>query len=193
MIRRLIAMAVAAGVGAVLMRQLRKQAEKHQQPLPAPKNPIPITSTSNGIPPSHALTTHFSGRVERWIGADRLEIRRDHDGKLIYLRLWAIAAPQGNQPYAREALTFARQFVGDQAVRVELHDSEPADDRILGWLLVGSKSLNLALVEQGLAWWYRDMAADAREIEMAELRARLSSTGLWQDGDPVEPWNWTES
>lgn len=58
-----------------------------------------------------------------------------------------------------------------------------------------SVDVGLALVQQGLAWWYRaysheQTAAQRVRYERAETRARNQGVGLWQDPDPTPPWDY---
>jgi endonuclease YncB( thermonuclease family) len=63
---------------------------------------------------------------------------------------------------------------------------------------MGSKDINLIMVQAGLAWHYkrysheqpRNQAANYAE---AELVARTESRGLWQHDNPVPPWLWRKS
>ena len=50
-----------------------------------------------------------------------------------------------------------------------------------------------AQVIAGLAWWHRaypkkQSAEDQGRYESAEDEARLRKWGLWQDKEPVPPW-----
>ena len=65
-----------------------------------------------------------------------------------------------------------------------------ADARLVGVLSVDGKSLNMELVEAGLAWWYQRYAPDDRELAEAEKEARAAKRGLWADSDAVAPWEW---
>ena len=52
-----------------------------------------------------------------------------------------------------------------------------------------------AQVIAGLTWWYRaytkeQSAEDQGHYESAEDEARLRKRGLWQDAEPVPPWEW---
>jgi len=46
-----------------------------------------------------------------------------------------------------------------------------------------------------LSWWYRHYAneqspADRLLYEDAENKAKAEGLGLWQDPDPMPPWEW---
>jgi endonuclease YncB( thermonuclease family) len=64
--------------------------------------------------------------------------------------------------------------------------------RVLGLITCGGKDINLAQVEAGLAWWYREYQREQtpeqrRAYEAAEERARADRRGLWQQPNPVKP------
>jgi len=60
-------------------------------------------------------------------------------------------------------------------------------------VLVNGQDVNLAQVERGMAWFYRQYqreqsANDRRLYEAAEDAARADKRGLWRDADPAPPW-----
>ena len=57
-------------------------------------------------------------------------------------------------------------------------------------ILPGGASLNVGIVEAGLAWWYRRYAGDDVRLRDAEAVARAARRGLWADPNPVPPWEW---
>jgi len=55
--------------------------------------------------------------------------------------------------------------------------------------------VGLAQLDAGLAWWYRKYANEQPprqriDYESAEDKAAIDRVGLWQDKDPVPPWEW---
>ena len=47
----------------------------------------------------------------------------------------------------------------------------------------------------GMAWWYRKYAKeqsseDRGRYEFEEQEAKARRVGLWQDPEPVPPWEW---
>lgn len=50
------------------------------------------------------------------------------------------------------------------------------------------RSLNEALVQAGLAWWYKQYAPDETRLKTLEAKARWARQGLWVDPDPLPPW-----
>lgn len=53
------------------------------------------------------------------------------------------------------------------------------------------------MVTQGMAWWCRAYAREQspqerEQYEFAEQEAKARSVGLWQDPEPMPPWDWRE-
>lgn len=49
-------------------------------------------------------------------------------------------------------------------------------------------NLNQELVKQGCRWWYRKYAPGDALLEGLEKEAREAKKGLWDDSQPVPPW-----
>lgn len=55
--------------------------------------------------------------------------------------------------------------------------------------------VGLAQVKSGMAWWYRKYAhkqspEDRGRYEFAEQEAKAKKVGLWQDKNPIPPWEY---
>lgn len=49
--------------------------------------------------------------------------------------------------------------------------------------------LNEILVRKGLAWQYKKYSK-SNQYQLLENKAKLEKLGLWQDKNPVAPWEW---
>jgi micrococcal nuclease len=110
------------------------------------------------------------------------------------VRLAGIDTPERGQPYGKRAKQALLERVGGETVTVEWNKRDRYR-RIIGKLVLEGKDVNLSMVEDGLAWWYRKYAGEQSEIdrglcEAAEARARSERVGLWRDPQPVPPWDW---
>jgi hypothetical protein len=65
--------------------------------------------------------------------------------------------------------------------------------RTLGIVRLGKRNVNLELVQEGWAWWYRKYAPKNKELATAEAAARKAKRGLWADAKPIPPWDWRQS
>ena len=53
--------------------------------------------------------------------------------------------------------------------------------------LLDGRILNRELLSAGLAWWYRKYSKDQSLADL-EQKAREKKIGLWQDENPIPPW-----
>ncbi|WP_270175182.1 thermonuclease family protein [Diaphorobacter sp. ED-3] len=121
----------------------------------------------------------------------------------VKVRLAGIDAPERKQPYG----TRARQALAELTFQKQAKLDCPKTDRYLRkvctvWVAPtsvpdGPQTLDagLAMVAQGMAWWYRaysrDQTPEARgQYEFAEQEARAKRVGLWADREAVAPWEW---
>lgn len=107
----------------------------------------------------------------------------------IRVRLWGIDAPEKGQAFGNRAKQALSDTVFGRAVRVDDLGKDKYG-RTLGIIRLGDKNINLELVREGWAWWYRQYAPRDRELAAAEESARNGKRGLWADRDPVPPWEW---
>lgn len=105
------------------------------------------------------------------------------------VRLYGIDAPERDQAYGELATTALAAWIDGREVRVAVEDVD-IYGRLVGSVFVNDSNINLAMVEQGHAWWYEQYARDAFELELAEQQARAARRGLWASGTAVEPWEW---
>ena len=95
-----------------------------------------------------------------------------------------------DQPWGERAKQFTEEVVLGEVVTVEVKDRDQYDRTVGVVILPDGADLNAMLVGEGLAWWYRRHARDAKELERLEAEARMMGTGLWSEADPVPPWQW---
>jgi len=62
-------------------------------------------------------------------------------------------------------------------------------------VFVDGKDVGLEQIMAGMAWWFRKYASEQLprnriDYESAEEKAAADRTGLWQDANPVPPWEW---
>ncbi|MCG6911424.1 MAG: thermonuclease family protein [Deltaproteobacteria bacterium] len=100
----------------------------------------------------------------------------------------SIDCPEKGQPYGQQAKQFASDLVAGKVVKVWETDTDRYG-RIIGFVFVGDKNLNKALLEAGLAWHYKKYNRDPALAKL-EYEARSAKRGLWVEPDPVAPWEW---
>lgn len=122
-------------------------------------------------------------------------IRLKQNGRWQRIRLVGIDAPEKDQAFGKEStLQLAHCLQQASQISVQWHKK----DRYGRWLAkvsVDGQDCNLAQIQSGLAWHYKQYQYDQhiqdRDIySQAELNARQFHYGLWKSQCVVAPWSW---
>lgn len=118
------------------------------------------------------------------------------DGKTFEVRLQGIDAPDDNQNYNKKARKNLAQLVLNKEVKVVVYRQDLLD-RYVGSVFLDGQDVSLIQLEAGLAWHdkqysYQQTADQRKRYAQAEARAREDKIGLWEDDQPVAPWNFRE-
>ena len=119
------------------------------------------------------------------------------------VRLGGIDAPEKAQPFGQRSKENLSRLVFKKDVAVDWTKRDRYG-RIVGKVMVQPsdcptcpKTLDAgqAQLSVGMAWWYRKYAKeqlpeDRGRYEFEEQEAKARQVGLWQDPDPVPPWEW---
>jgi len=150
--------------------------------------------------PSFAKT--IEGKIVKVADGDTLTVL-DSNKERYRIRLTEIDAPEKRQPFGNASRKKLRDLVSGKEVRVEFEKYDRYG-RIVGKVWVTppdcpkcGKTLDggLAQVTSGMAWWYRkyaheQSAEDRGHYEVAEQEAKAKRVGLWQEKNPVPPWEY---
>lgn len=105
----------------------------------------------------------------------------------VKIRLHGIDAPESKQAFGQRAKQSLSELAYNKDARVEVVDRDRYG-RTVGVVFVGDVNVNAEQVRTGMAWWYRQYAKDDTTLEALEAEARKERRGLWQDKEPVPPW-----
>ena len=106
----------------------------------------------------------------------------------VKVRLDAIDAPELGQPFGQASKKALSEMVFGKTVTV-IEKKKDKYGRTIGHVIVDGKDTNLLMLEQGMAWHYREYSKNAR-LQRAEDDARAAHKGLWADREPMPPWEW---
>ena len=105
------------------------------------------------------------------------------------VRLLYIDAPESSQPFGNKA----KQALSNLAFKKQVMLQSTGYDkygRVLAVVYDRKVNINLKLVEQGMAWAYRQTQPI---YEQAQEQARSRRIGLWNDARPIEPIEWRKA
>lgn len=108
----------------------------------------------------------------------------------IKIRFAEIDAPELAQPYGKKAKQLLSRMVFGKEVSITPITTDPYR-RIVARVFQGNRDINLAMVQSGATWAYRQYLTDPSLLE-AEAEARNARTGLWalQPDQIMPPWTW---
>lgn len=140
-----------------------------------------------------AAANVLSGKVVAVTDGDTIKVL--DAGKVEHVvRLAGIDAPEKKMPFGQRSKQHLSDLVYGKWVEVE---GEKYDryGRLVGKVLVNGIDANLAQVQAGMAWHYKQYereqsASDRQAYAEAEVKATAGKRGLWVERSPVAPWDW---
>lgn len=145
-------------------------------------------------PIAHADT--LTGRVVRVTGGDTIVIL-DASNTQHKIRLQGIDAPERGQAFGTKSKEHLSELVAGKSVVVD-YDKYDRYQRVLGKVLLNDLDMNLKQIEAGMAWHYKkyeneQTISDRIKYSDAEREARRVRRGLWQDTNPMAPWDYRQA
>ena len=112
------------------------------------------------------------------------------DDNLKYrVRFFGIDAPEAAQEFGLSSRDALREKILGKDVSV-LVAAADRYGRAVGRVMLGSRYINLEMAAEGMAWYYKDFAANEYDLAQAEAAARAAARGLWKNPSPQPPWEW---
>jgi micrococcal nuclease len=112
----------------------------------------------------------------------------------IKIRLAHIDCPEkkGKQPFGNNAKLALSDLCFSQEVTVKGQNYDRYKRLIAVIINNKQQNVNQELVRQGMAWHFKKYSTDIL-YDKLEQEARQKRIGLWQDPNPIPPWNWRKS
>jgi endonuclease YncB( thermonuclease family) len=144
-------------------------------------------ATEGATPQLYSPGDEIYGYVIGVMDGDAL-ILRTEDHKELRIRLSSIDAPEKEQAFGEAAKRSLSDLAYNKPAGVRVSGTDPTG-RIIGRVFIGTLDLNLAQVGRGLAWVDLASTTDDRLTQL-EARARGGRVGLWNEKDPIAPWEY---
>lgn len=165
---------------------------------------IMSVAQANGVTSAKTVDT-LNGVVVHVADGDTITLRTSYGD--LNVRLFAIDAPEvichGNsdaicvetgQNDGKESKLYLKELVLNRNVNVTLGHGL-SYGRLVGTIYSDGIDVNLAMIAAGHAWHYKFFAKEQSQDDRsryteAEMSARTIKSGLWEENNPVPPWNW---
>ncbi|MDX5480726.1 MAG: thermonuclease family protein [Hymenobacteraceae bacterium] len=154
--------------------------EEEEEPV------VETEETPTGESPPSAPAIAAGDKVVGVKDGDTFELLSN--GRTITVRLYGVDTPEKNQAYGQRARQFASDLAYGKTVRLITHNTDRYGRTVGTIILPDGRSLNEELVRNGYAWHYKAYSKD-QNLANAEADARRFKRGLWQDSNPVAPWD----
>ena len=139
--------------------------------------------------PLPALAADYPARVVGVSDGDTITVLTP-EKKQVKIRLSGIDAPETGQDYGSRAKQAASEPAFGKDVTIRPVDTDRCGRTVADVILPDGRSLNREMVEQGMAWWYREYAHGDQVLERLETTARQEERGLWAQANPIPPRDW---
>jgi micrococcal nuclease len=149
--------------------------------LVAPGTAAPPAATAEKTLPLKVIGVHDGDTITGLTAAN----------EQVKVRLDAIDAPELKQPFGQVAKKALSDKVFGKQVTVTTKKKDRYG-RTVGHVLLGKRDINLEMLEEGMAWHYRQYSRN-RRLQQAEDEAKAKKKGLWSDPNPAAPWDWRKS
>lgn len=109
------------------------------------------------------------------------------------VRMWGIDAPESSQDFGSASAEALSDKILNRAVRLQVAATDRYSRQVCRVYGDDEEDINLYMVKNGYAWYYRDYADGASYLEQAEADARRNKRGLWTYPAPQPPWEYRKS
>ena len=134
-----------------------------------------------------SFAASFTGKVVRVLDGDTIEVLVNKEP--IRIRLADIDCPEKKQSFGNAAKKYVLEIAAHEIVTVDARSKDRYGRTIGEVILPNGESLNRLLISHGYAWHYKKYSKNASLAEL-EKQARGDKVGLWQDKNPIAPWDW---
>ena len=156
--------------------------------LPATKNSH-INKGTSAVESSSEGKLILTAKVIGIVDGDTVDILY-HDLPL-RIRMEHIDAPEkrGNQPYGTKSKLMMSKLCFGQTVKLLTEGEFDLGGRLIAVIInEDGVNVNKEMVKQGYAWHFKKYSNEM-SYDVLEMEARNNKRGLWQDKNPIAPWD----
>ena len=139
----------------------------------------------------YPLTAHaWTAKVVSVTDGDTIKVYNAEQGQ-VKIRLYGIDSPEKSQPYGQAARAYLASLIAGQVVDIESVTTDRYG-RTVGIVSAGGKNINQEMLWSGYAWVYKRYCDKPFcDYWLAlENEVKTDKIGLWQEPNPIPPWEW---
>lgn len=150
----------------------------------APKGQV--SNTKGSIHDSLLSQNILSYKVIAIIDGDTYDILDEK--KIIRIRMDGIDAPERGMPYNKVSKKYLSDLIFGKIIQVKMGELDKYDRTIAQTYLLDGTDVSLEMIRAGLAWHFKKYSSN-EEYAKVEVEARGNKLGLWQENNPIPPWD----
>lgn len=169
--------------------------QKRTKKLPGLMVPFVILCAFLCLPAAAVKAASLFGKVIEVNSGDVITI--SNLNRPVRVRLLGVDAPEMDQVFGDVAKKHLRDLVFDKSVLVE-YAGIAGDHSLNGRVLLEGADIGAQMIRDGAAWvdpdtQHRLTATDREVYQQSEVAARSERRGLWQQENPVAPWEFAKA
>jgi endonuclease YncB( thermonuclease family) len=126
------------------------------------------------------VTGIMDGDTFKGLTSDSTEIR---------FRIYGIDAPEKKQAFSNKSKQYLSDLIFGKIVGIKIQKKSDKYRRPVVWVYTAQgQDVGAEMLKAGLAWHFKRFDS-SDEYENYELQAQKQKAGLWQDDNPVAPWD----
>ena len=115
------------------------------------------------------------------------------DNKEIRFRIYGIDAPERKQAFGNRAKQYLSGLIYEKKVGIIVQKEYDKYGRPIVWVYtLEGKDVSTEMLKSGMAWHFKEYDA-SEKYEMLESSARINKIGLWDDKNPIAPWDYRKN
>jgi micrococcal nuclease len=129
-------------------------------------------------------TEQQTGKVVKVIDGDTFDLMSD---KKIRVRMFGIDSPERGQAFSVKAREFTAALIAGKEINVTIRNNDRYGRSVCDVYLNDGTYVNAEIVKAGYAWLFTRYSNDDTLAQLEE-DARKNKRGLWQEDNPLPPW-----
>jgi len=141
-----------------------------------------------------ALSSTFDGKIIKIIDGDTVYFQANNVDGYKKIRLVGIDAPAMKQAFGYQSRQCLANLINNKLVQI-ISFGKDRYERILAKILIEKIDINLSMIKNGCAWFYRKYKNtldidDQVMYDQAEIFAIENKKGLFSSQEAEPPWDW---